>query len=60
MIFTIFFYYIFQPSIERLDNSKPHTKENCVLVCLPLNYGRCSTSLDLFLRHLENIKKTHK
>lgn len=52
--------YIFQPSIERLDNSKPHTQENCVLVCLPLNYGRCSTSLDLFLRHLENIKKTHK
>jgi hypothetical protein len=51
--------YIFQPSIERLDNSKPHTPDNCVIVCLPLNYGRCSTSLDMFLTHLETIKKGH-
>lgn len=48
--------YIFQPSIERLDNSKPHTQENCVIVCLPLNYGRCSTELGMFVSHLESIK----
>jgi hypothetical protein len=48
--------YIFQPSIERLDNANPHTQENCVIVCLPLNFGRCSTELGMFLSHLENIK----
>jgi hypothetical protein len=48
--------YMFQPSIERLDNTKPHTQDNCMIVCLSLNLGRCSTELGMFLSHLENIK----
>ena len=50
--------YIFQPSIERLDSSKAHTTDNCVLVCLPLNYGKCSTQLNDFLKHLNFIRNT--
>ena len=27
-------YFPFKPSVDRIDNSKPHTPDNCVLVCI--------------------------
>jgi hypothetical protein len=49
--------YLFKPSIERLDNNKSYTQDNCVLVCLGINYGRSCTSVELFKEHLANIRK---
>ncbi len=33
-------FYPFQPSIERIDNSKGYTMDNCALCCLAENYAR--------------------
>ena len=46
----------FKPSIERLDNSLPHTEENCVLVCLGINLGRNKSTLEELKKHLKLIK----
>ena len=46
----------FKPSIDRLDNSKPHTLDNCVLVCLAGNYGRHVASVDEYKHHLDVIR----
>ena len=48
--------YIFKPSIERLDCNKSYTKDNCVLVCLGINYGRLNNDLEYFKKYLESIK----
>jgi hypothetical protein len=41
-------YYPFQPSIDRIDNSKGHTMDNCVLCCFAENYGRNDIEYDDF------------
>ena len=41
-------FYPFQPSIERIDNSKGHTMDNCVLCCFAENYGRNNMNYDDF------------
>ncbi len=33
-------YFPFKPSVDRIDNSKPHTSDNCILVCMAENYAR--------------------
>lgn len=48
----------FQFSIERLNCKLEHTPENCVLICLSLNYGRNNCDLDYFKNHLNNIIKS--
>ena len=47
--------YMFQPSVERLDCNIGHTPENCVIICLSLNYGRNNCNIDDFKSHLEKI-----
>ncbi len=47
-----------QPSVDRLDNSKPHTLDNCVLSCFAANIGRNSTSRrewETFLLQLRRV-----
>lgn len=41
-------YFPFQPSIERIDNSRGHTKDNVTLVCLAENFGRNNADFDSF------------
>lgn len=46
----------FQLSIERLDCTLGYTKDNSVLVCLSLNYGRNNCDITDFKKHLEKIQ----
>lgn len=48
--------YPFKPSIERLDNTKFYEKDNCVLVCLGINYGRSNNSIEKLQSHLNKIR----
>lgn len=41
-------HYPFQPSIDRIDNTKGHTQDNCVLCCFAENYGRNNVPFDEF------------
>lgn len=45
-----------KPSCERLDNSKPHTPENTVLVCQAENYARNHFPIEQFEAWVANIK----
>lgn len=47
----------FKPSIDRLDNSKPHTPDNCVLVCLAGNYGRHVATVEEYKQHILMIRQ---
>jgi len=47
---------LFKPSIERIDNSKKYNIDNCVLVCMGINYGRITGTLNDFYNHLKTIK----
>ena len=53
-------YYPFQPSVDRIDNNKTYTEDNCVLVCLSENYGRNSLKVDKYLSVIEDIKNLNK
>lgn len=53
-------YFPFKPSIDRIDNSKPHTPDNCVLVCLAGNYGRNDATVEEYQSHLNCIRKKLK
>lgn len=57
-------HYPFQPSIDRIDNSKGHTMDNCVLVCMVENYGRNNMLYEEFKEWLEEnfpkkVEKKH-
>lgn len=49
-------FFPFKPSMDRLDNSKPHTIDNCVLVCLAGNYGRNNNTIDEYKEHLRILR----
>lgn len=46
----------FKMSLDRIDNSKGHTVDNCQLVCLPINYGKNKYTNQDILDHIEKIK----
>jgi hypothetical protein len=46
----------FKPSIDRIDNSKPHNKDNVKIVCMAENYGRNDYDVDKFVEHLKVIQ----
>lgn len=48
----------FRPSIQRLDNSKGHTVENCVLVTIFENYARNRIPLPEYHREMAHRKET--
>lgn len=50
--------YPFQPSIDRLDNSKGYIPNNVVLCCFSMNMGRNSIPKDTFEEFILEIKKT--
>ncbi len=51
-------YYPFQCSVDRIDNNKTYTEDNCVLVCLSENYGRNTLDINKYLLVIDDIRKT--
>ena len=49
-------YYPFQPSLDRIDNSKPHSKDNLHLVCLAENFGRNKMTIEEFNNYIQLLK----
>lgn len=56
MIITETSRYPFKPSIERLNNNISYKKDNCVLVCLGINYGRSNNQIEELQKHLKKIR----
>lgn len=46
-----------KPSVDRLDNTKPYTKDNCVLCCYSANIGRNINNVDDWMVFLNTIKE---
>ena len=49
-------WYVFQPSLDRIDNNKGYTKDNVVLVSRGLNSARNQMDFYLFLLYIEQFK----
>lgn len=45
----------FKMSLDRIDNTKLHTKDNCQLVCLAIQYGRNDKSIDEVKEYINEI-----
>lgn len=43
--------------LDRVDNTKSHTKENCVPCCKYCNYAKRNLTIEEFFTLLENIKR---
>ncbi len=48
--------FCFKMSLDRIDNSKLHTKDNCQLVCMAIQFGRSNKSVEEVKRYIEEIK----
>lgn len=46
-----------KPSVDRLDNSKPYTKDNCVLCCYSANIGRNINNVEAWMVFVNTIKE---
>lgn len=46
-----------KPSIDRIDNNKPYTKDNCVICCYSANIGRNTNNVDDWNDFLNLIKQ---
>jgi len=47
-----------KPSVDRLDNSKPYSKDNCVLCCYSANIGRNENNTEDWLDFINTIRKS--
>lgn len=47
-----------KPSLDRLDRSKPHSPDNCVLSCFAANAGRNSTPVGRWREFLKTVNSS--
>ncbi len=46
----------YKPSVDRLDNTKPHTLDNCQIVCLAVQFGKLTYDNQYVINYLNEIK----
>jgi len=49
----------FKMSLDRIDNSKLHTADNCQLVCMAIQFGRSDKTIEEvknYINEIRNIK----
>lgn len=49
----------FQPSLDRMDPSKPYSKDNCVLVTVATNYAKNDFSIEQFNNWINSIRSVN-
>lgn len=50
-------YFPLKPSVDRLDNKKGHTKDNCQIVCLAIQHGKLTHDTNKVIEYIESIRK---
>lgn len=50
----------YQPSLDRIDSTKPYSEKNCVLVTLAANYAKNDFSIEQFNNWMESIRKLNQ
>ena len=48
-------YFMFQPSLERIDSNKGYTTNNTVLVCLCVNFGKNNYTLLDYKKYIKPL-----
>ncbi len=46
----------FKPSVDRIDNNKPHSKDNCQIVCLSVQFGKLTYNDKDVIDYINKIK----
>lgn len=49
----------FQPSLDRMDPSKPYSEDNCVLVTVATNYAKNDFSIEQFNNWINSIRSVN-
>ncbi len=49
-----------KPSVDRLDNTKGHTIENCQIICLAIQHGKLTHENDKIIDYIQSIKNNLK
>jgi len=44
-------------SVDRVNNDKSHTADNCQLVCLAINYGKNDNTNDGAIEYIKKIRE---
>ncbi|AYV78339.1 MAG: hypothetical protein Edafosvirus10_14 [Edafosvirus sp.] len=47
-------------SVDRIDNTKGHTLENCQLVCMAINLGKLNKSNEDMIKYIKEIREINK
>lgn len=50
----------FKPSVDRLNNIIHHTKDNCQIVCLAIQYGKLTFSNEAIKNYIAELKEINK
>jgi len=53
-------FFPYKMSVDRIDNTKGHTLENCQLVCMAINLGKLNKSNEDMIKYIKEIREINK